>query len=382
MGKEGVMTPLLKRFLDMALESELDHHLDEEERQYGNRKNGHTRKTVKSPSGEFEISTPRDRKGSFEPKLVKKRETILADSLQDKIIGLYALGNSISDIQTSIKEIYDTEISAGMISEITDRVLPELEDWKARPLDQVYCIVWLDAMYYKVRSSEGRVVTRCVYNVLGINCEGRKELLGMYLSESEGANFWLQVLNDLQARGVDDILIACIDNLKGFAEAIESIFPATEVQLCVVHQIRNSLRYVASKDQKEFMRDLKKVYRAPNKQAAESYLEQLSEKWGERYPVVIKSWKTNWERLTAYFAYSPAIRKLIYTTNAVEGFHRQVRKVTKNKGAFVNDKALEKLIYLAVRNIQKKWTQPLQNWSLTIQQLAIRFEGRVNLGLL
>jgi transposase-like protein len=237
-------------------------------------------------------------------------------------------------------------------------------------------------MYYKVRSSEGRVVTRCVYNVLGINCEGRKELLGMYLSESEGANFWLQVLNDLQARGVDDILIACIDNLKGFAEAIESIFPATEVQLCVVHQVRNSLRYVASKDQKEFMRDLKKVYRAPNKQAAESHLEQLSEKWDERYPVVIKSWKTNWERLTAYFAYSPAIRKLIYTTNAVEGFHRQVRKVTKNKGAFVNDKALEKLIYLAVRNIQKKWTQPLQNWSLTIQQLAIRFEGRVNLGLL
>lgn len=288
---------------------------------------------------------------------------------------------SLRDISNHIKEMYDTEISATTLSGITDRIIPQIKEWQSRPLDEVYCILWLDAMHYKVKE-DGRVVSRAVYNILGITTEGKKELLGMYLSESEGANFWLSVLTDLQNRGVKDVLIACIDNLKGFAEAIVSIFPGTEVQSCIVHQVRNSLKYVASKNQKEFMADLKLVYQADTKEYAEEKLVSLEEKWGKKYPVVISSWKNNWHKLSTYFKYAKPIRKLIYTTNTIEGFHRQVRKVTKNKTAFTSDMALLKLIYLAHRNISKKWTQPLHNWGITVSQLSIIFGQRLKLQIL
>jgi putative transposase len=276
--------------------------------------------------------------------------------------------------------MYDTDISAATLSAITDRIIPLVKEWQSRPLEEVYCIVWLDAMFYKVKD-EGRVQSRAIYNILGINREGKKELIGMYVSESEGANFWLSVLTDLQSRGVKDILIACIDNLKGFSEAILSIYPATEVQSCIVHQIRNSLKYVASKNQKEFMVDLKEVYKAPNLEIAKESLQKLGDKWEKKYPVVINSWNNNWQKLSTYFKYTEDIRRLIYTTNTIEGFHRQVRKVTKNKSAFTSDMALLKLIYLAQRNISKKWTQPLHNWSLTVSQLSIIFGERLRLNL-
>lgn len=379
-GKDGVFAPLLKEFIESALEVEMNSHLDDFERSSGNKRNGKKSKTLKTDSGEIEITTPQDRNSSFEPQLVKKRETVLADNLAPKIIGLYGLGMSFRDISNHIKEMYDVNISHSTLSEITERVIPQVKAWQSRPLESLYTIVWLDAMHYKVRD-EGRVVSRAVYNVLAVNKEGRKELIGMYISESEGANFWLSILTDLKSRGVEDILIASIDNLTGFSEAISSIFPKVEIQSCIVHQVRNSLKYVASKDQKVFMKDLKKVYQAANKNLAETELINLEEKWGNKYPVVIKSWNTNWDKLSAYFQYDEQIRKLIYTTNPVEGFHRQVRKVTKTKGAFPNDMALLKLIYLATENISKKWTQPLQNWGLTAQQLKIKFGDRMKLDL-
>ena len=381
LGKEGAFAPLLKQFLESALDAEIEEHLDESERTKGNRRNGTNKKTVKSAEGSFELETPRDRESSFEPEIVKKRETILADNLESKIIGLYGLGMSLRDITEHIKEMYDTEISAGTLSAITDRIIPQVKEWQCRPLDEMYCIVWMDAMHYKVKDG-GKVETRAVYNILGITTEGKKELIGMYVSESEGANFWLSVLTDLQNRGVKDILIACIDNLKGFANAINSIYPQTEVQSCIVHQIRNSLKYVASKNQKEFMADLKEVYQASGKELAEEKLKALDQKWGKKYPVVLASWNNNWPKLSTYFKYTENVRKLIYTTNAIEGFHRQVRKVTKNKTAFTTDMALLKLIYLAQRNISKKWTQPLQNWSLTVSQLSIIFGNRLKLKIL
>ena len=377
-GKDGAFAPMLKEFLESALEAEMEEHLTEEQREDGNRKNGKTSKKIKTGDGTIDLDTPRDRSSTFEPQIVRKRETILAESLEPKIIGMYGHGMSLRDISAHIKDMYDTDVSAATLSAITDKIIPQVKEWQGRPLEQLYCIVWLDAMYYKVKD-EGKIVNRCVYNVLGINAEGRKDLLGMYVSESEGANFWLGVLSNLQQRGVEDILIACIDNLKGFSEAIASIFPQTEVQSCVVHQIRNSIKYVASKDQKPFMADLKPVYQAASKDEAEHQLQDLETKWGKKYPVVIESWHRNWDKLSTYFKYSPAIRKLIYTTNTIEGFHRQVRKVTKTKGAFTSDMALLKLIYLATLNIQKKWTQPLQNWSLTVSQLSIIFGSRLKL---
>jgi len=381
LGKDGAFAPLLKQFLESALEAEMEEHLDESERFKGNRRNGTGKKLLKSSDGSFELETPRDRESSFEPEIVKKRETILADNLEKKIIGMYGLGMSLRDISGHIKEMYDTEISATTLSAITDRIIPQVKEWQSRPLDEVYCIVWMDAMHYKVKDN-GKVENRAVYNILGITTEGKKELLGMYVSENEGANFWLSVLTDLQNRGVKDLLIACIDNLNGFAEAITSVYPKTEVQSCIVHQIRNSLKYVASKNQKEFMADLKEVYRAPSKDFAEEKLKALSEKWEKKYPVVINSWNNNWHKLSTYFKYTEAIRTIIYTTNTIEGFHRQVRKVTKNKTAFTTDMALLKLIYLAQRNISKKWTQPLQNWSLTVSQLSIIFGKRLKLKIL
>ena len=379
-GKDGAFAPMLKRFLESALDSEMEAHLDIEERSVGNKRNGKGKKTIKSSTGSFEIETPQDRQSSFEPQIVKKRETILADNLQDKIIGLYGLGMSFRDISAHIKEIYETDISHTVLSQITDRIIPEVKAWQNRPLESVYCIVWLDAMHYKVRY-EGKVEHKALYNILGINAAGMKEVLGMYVSESEGANFWLQVLSDMHNRGLKDILIACTDNLKGFSQAIQSIYTKAEVQSCIVHQIRNSIKYVASKDQKEFMGNLKKVYRAETKDLPEIALENLASKWQGKYPIVIESWQNNWDKLTTYFQYTAPIRKLIYTTNAVEGYHRQIRKVTKTKGAFTSDMALQKLVYLASRNIEKKWTSPLQNWSLTVQQLAIKFGDKLPLDI-
>lgn len=379
-GKDGAFAPMLKSFIEKALEAEMDSHLNEEERSGGNKRNGKGKKKIKSGFGSFEIDTPQDRHSSFEPDLVKKRQTILADNLSEKIIGLYGLGMSYRDISSHIKEMYDTDISHTVLSQITDRIIPDVKAWQSRPLDPLYCIVWLDAMHYKVKV-DGKIEHKALYNILGINKEGYKEVLGMYISESEGANFWLQVLTDLQNRGLEDILIACTDNLKGFTNAILSVFPKTQVQLCIVHQIRNSLKYIASKDQKEFMKDLKKVYRAISKEVAEDELLNLEEKWGQKYPVVIESWQRNWEELSQYFQYTEPIRKIIYTTNAVEGFHRQVRKVTKTKGAFTNDMSLLKLVYLATKNIEKKWTAPLHNWSLTIQQFYIKFGDRIPLAI-
>jgi len=379
-GKDGVFGPLLKQFIETALEAEIHGHLDDTEREKGNKRNGYGSKTLKTSSGEIVIDTPQDRNSSFSPEIVKKRERVLADNLESKIIGLYGLGMSLRDISSHIKEMYDVNISHSTLSEITERIIPKVKEWQCRPLDSTYTIVWLDAMHYKVKD-EGKVSSRAVYNVLAIDKNGYKDLIGMYVSESEGANFWLSVLTDLKNRGLKDILIACIDNLNGFAEAIATIYPEVVIQSCIVHQIRNSIKYIASKDQKVFLKDLKGVYRAVNKSEAEDKLIELDETWGKKYPIVIQSWQNNWEKLSAYFDYDEHIRKLIYTTNAVEGFHRQVRKVTKNKGVFPNDMALLKLIYLATINISKKWTMPLANWAITAQQLRIKFGERMPLKL-
>jgi len=379
-GKDGAFAPLLKEFLESALKAEMDVHLDEQERKHGNKKNGKGVKTLKTSSGSITIETPQDRLSSFEPQLVKKRETVLAENLAPQIISLYGRGLSFRDISKHIEEMYDMEISHSTLSEITERIIPQVKEWQNRPLESLYTIVWMDAMHYKVKS-EGRVVSRAVYNILAVNKSGIKELIGMYISESEGANFWLSVLTDLKARGVKDVLIACIDNLNGFSEAITSVFPQTEVQSCIIHQVRNSLKYVGSKDQREFTKDLKMIYDAANKQQAEVELENLDAKWGKKYPSVIKSWNNNWYKLSTYFQYDVIIRKLIYTTNAVEGFHRQVRKVTKTKGAFTSDMALQKLIYLSVQHISETWHKSMKNWSLIMQQLYIRYGDRIKLDL-
>ena len=376
LGKDGAFAPLLESILNAALEGEMDVHLDAEERDLGNRRNGKMHKQVQTPLGEVTVSTPRDRNASFDPQFIKKREMILAENVADRIIGLYALGNSTRQIRDWMEENLGNRVSAETISSITDRVLPEIKSWRSRSLESVYAIVWMDAIHYKVFDEGGRAISRAIYNVIGIDKDGCKDVLGMYISKSEGANFWLSVLTDLQNRGVKDILIACIDNLSGFADAIEGVFPDTTVQLCIVHQIRNSCKYVGSKHQKEFLKDLKLVYKAVNKETAADKLDDLELKWGERYPIVIKFWRDNWERLTAYFEYTEAIRRIIYTTNTVEGYHRQLRKVTKNKGVFPNDTALEKLVYLVYRNIKKKWTMPISNWGTTAQQLAIKFGQR------
>ncbi len=384
-GKDGIFSNMIKDILETALNEELNQHLASEKQNSGNdfsnRKNGHNSKTIKTRESSFILDAPRDRDSSFEPQIVKKNQTVLTEELDDKIIALYGLGMSYRDISSHIEEIYGIEISKSSITAITDKILPKIKEWQNRPLDEIYPIIFLDAMHFKCTEGNA-VIGKAFYTVLGINQEGKKDVLGLYLSENEGANFWLSVLTDLQNRGVKDVLIACIDGLKGFPEAINSIFPKTEIQLCVIHQIRNSLKYIASKNQKEFMVDLKLVYKANSKDLAESKLIDLEEKWGKKYPLVLKSWNNNWHNLSGYFKYSAEIRKMIYTTNAVEGLHRQIRKVTKTKGAFTSHAALEKLIYLAIKNIAKKWhNQPIQNWSLIVGQLDIFFAGRLKLDL-
>lgn len=373
-GKDGVMTPLIKQLTEAALKAEQEQHIAEDNTP--NRKNGYTSKTIKTGSGTFELDTPRDRSGTFEPQLIKKNQTHLTDELERKIIALYAHGNSYQSIREHLKDYYDIDFSNGTLNAVTDKLLPELQSWRERDLDPVYPIVWLDAIHYKIKEN-GRFVTKAVYTILALNIQGKKELLGLYLSDAEGAHYWLSVLTDLQNRGVTDILIACVDGLKGFPEAIETIYPNTEIQKCIIHQIRNSMKYVASKNQKAFMVDLKNVYKAATKNAAEIALDELEAKWGKQYPVVIKSWRSNWDYLSVYFKYPEDVRKAIYTTNAVEAVHRQFRKLTKTKGGFANENSLLKLLYAGVLNASEKWTHPVQNWNLTLSQLTIHFEGRL-----
>ena len=374
-GKDGVLAPLIKQLTEAALQAELESHLTTEINK--NRKNGKSTKIMKSSVGEFELEIPRDRNGSYESQIVKKHQTHISDHIEEKILSLYALGNSYSQISEHIQELYGIEFSKATISAVTDKVIPLLKEWQQRPLESIYPFVWLDAIHYKIKDN-GRYISKAVYTILGVGLNGKKEILGLYLSENEGANFWLQVLTDLNNRGVEDILIASVDGLKGFPEAINAIFPNTEVQLCIVHQIRNSIRYVASKNQKEFMKDLKIIYQAISKEAAEMELDNLESKWGKKYPIVIKSWRNKWEHLSAYFKYPEEIRRIIYTTNIIESVHRQFRKLTKTKGAFPNENSLLKLLYMGIQNASKKWTMPIWNWSLTISQLAILFEGRLD----
>ena len=378
LGKDGVLTPLLKEFLEGALDGELEAHIEEEGD--ANRKNGKGRKQVKTAIGSVDINPPRDRNGTFEPELVPKRHKTLGVDLDRQIISLYARGASYSDIRDHLMDMYGLEASTATISRVTDKILPLIQEWRSRPLERVYPFVWLDAIHYKVRH-EGRVVSRAVYCIIGLNQEGYKELLGMYVGENEGAKFWLQVLTDLQNRGLEDIFIACIDNLQGFADAIESVFPQTEVQLCIVHQIRNSQKYLSYKDVKPFMKDLQNVYKATTADQAERSLDQLESNWGARYPKVIESWRKNWPRLSSYFQYSKDIRRIMYTTNIIEGFHRQLRAVTKSKGAFQSEDALMKLLFLVQENICAKWNKPVHNWNQTLAQLSIIFSERLKLNL-
>lgn len=378
LGRDGVFTPLLRDFLEEALDGELEAHLEAE--QENNRKNGKGQKRVKTPLGNVDIATPRDRNSSFEPEIIPKRHKTLGVDLDRQIIALYARGASYGDIRDHLSDMYGLDVSPATISRVTDKILPLLQEWRSRPLERIYPFVWLDAIHYKVRH-EGRVVSRAVYCIIGLNQEGYKELLGMYIGEHEGAKFWLQVLTDLQHRGVEDIFIACIDNLQGFAEAIESIFPQTEVQLCIVHQIRNSQRYMSYKDVKPFMKDLQGVYRATTVEQAERSLDQLSANWGQRYPKVIESWRKNWPRLSSYFQYNKDIRRIMYTTNIIEGFHRQLRTITKTKGAFQSEDALMKLLFLVQENITAKWNKPVHNWNQTLAQLSIIFGDRLKLNL-
>jgi len=374
-GKDSVLSPLIKQLTEAALEAEIDTHLAQEVN--ANRKNGKSRKTMKSSSGSFELETPRDRSGSFEPQLVKKHQTHVSNEIEAKMISMFGRGMSYRDIAGHVKELYGISVSTATISAITDKIIAEVKEWQQRPLESHYPFVWMDAIHYKLKDN-GRYVSKAIYTVLGLNMEGKKEVLGLYLSESEGANFWLSVLTDLNNRGVKDILIASVDGLTGFPDAINAIYPDTEVQLCIVHQIRNSIRYVASKHHRAFMVDLKKVYRAVSKQAAETALDELDDRWGQKYPIVIKSWRNKWDNLSVYFKYPEEIRRVIYTTNSIEAVHRQFRKLTKTKGGFPNENSLLKLLYLGIQNASKKWTMPIRNWNLALSQLAIFFEGRLD----
>ena len=374
-GKDSVLSPLIKQLTEAALEAEIDTHLAQEVN--ANRKNGKSRKTMKSSSGSFELETPRDRSGSFEPQLVKKHQTHVSNEIEAKMISMFGRGMSYRDIAGHVKELYGISVSTATISAITDKIIAEVKEWQQRPLESHYPFVWMDAIHYKLKDN-GRYVSKAIYTVLGLNMEGKKEVLGLYLSESEGANFWLSVLTDLNNRGVKDILIASVDGLTGFPDAINAIYPDTEVQLCIVHQIRNSIRYVASKHHRAFMVDLKRVYRAVSKQAAETALDELDDRWGQKYPIVIKSWRNKWDNLSVYFKYPEEIRRVIYTTNSIEAVHRQFRKLTKTKGGFPNENSLLKLLYLGIQNASKKWTMPIRNWNLALSQLAIFFEGRLD----
>lgn len=380
MGKDGAIKKLLKSSLENMLETELTDHLGYEKHSpignnSGNNRNGKTYKTIKTDEGAIEIKTPRDRNSTFDPVIVKKYEKTLGP-IEDKIISMYAKGMTTRDIQSHVEEIYGLEVSATTISNITDSIVAHAKEWQSRPLARIYPIVFFDAIHYKVRQ-DGKVLSKAAYTCLSIDLEGHKDMLGIWVGEAEGANYWLGILTELRNRGVEDILISAVDGLKGFPDAIESVFPGCEVQQCIIHQIRNTIRYVASKNQKEFMKDLKTVYTSPTEEAGLDQLEKLEDKWGEKYPYPIKSWRNNWENLAVFFKYPEEIRKMIYTTNAVENLHRQFRKVTKNRSLFPNDESLTKMLYLAYRNIAKKWTLPVRDWAFIFSQLSIKFDERL-----
>lgn len=376
-GKDGVFTPLLKMIIESALEGELDDHLVDTRKPGKNRRNGHGAKNLQSSLGGFEVLAPRDRNSSFEPKIVEKRQHKLSSDIDGQIIALFSRGMSYRDIQQHVGEMYGIEVSEGTLTAITDRIVPQILDWQNRPLDSLYPVIWLDAMHFKVRE-DGAVKTKAVYSILGVSTCGEKEVIGVYFGDHESSRFWRQILHELKQRGIQDILIACIDNLNGFAEAIEDIFPQTDVQLCLVHQMRNSMKCISEKDMKPMVRDLKKIYQATNVQMALQYLQEAESAWGSKYKVVFKSWHRNWDRLTNFYKYPPQLRRLIYTTNPIESYHRMVRKVTKTKGAFSSENAILKQIYLATMNAQTKWKGAIFAWPSIRKDLIAYFEDRFN----
>jgi len=378
---QNLFKETIAEFMEGSLESELDEELgyapyDVKNKSTDNSRNGHSKKTLKTSAGDIELNIPRDRNGEFEPQLLKKNQTSISTDMENKIISMYAKGMSTSDIEDHIRDIYGLEISDTTVSRITDKVLPAAKEWQQRPLESVYAVVFLDAIHYHVRS-EGQIVKKAVYITIGIDCAGKKDVLGMWVGENESAKFWANVLNSLRNRGVEDILIACTDNLTGFSQAIEAVFPRTDVQNCIIHQLRNSSKYVSYKDLKALMTDLKKVYTAVDEESALNALDEFAAAWDSKYPKISKSWRENWANLSTYFKFPPELRKLIYTTNAIEGFNRQLRKVTKTRSVFPTDDSLFKLLYLAMKDITKKWTGRRQDWSRIYAQLVIYYGDRL-----
>jgi transposase-like protein len=371
---------LFKDTLQGIFEAEMEAHLGYEKHSVegnnsGNSRNGYSKKTIQTKFGKTPLDIPRDRNGEFEPRIIRKYETT-SNQLEEQIIAMYAKGMSTRDIEDHMRDIYGIDVSPTMVSKVTDKVLPMISEWQSRPLDRVYPIIYLDAIHFKVRK-ESRIINKAAYSVLGINIAGQKEILGIWVGENESASFWLGVCNDLKNRGVEDILIACKDGLSGFSEAINTVFPQTEIQLCIIHQIRNSMKYVPYREQKELIADLKKVYQALTIEEAELAFATVKEKWGKKHPIIIRSWENNWVELTAYFNYPYQIRKIIYTTNIIEGYHRQLRKVTKTKTAYPTDESLKKIIYLATVEASKKWNMPIREWKNCISQFAIHFGDRL-----
>ena len=369
-----------KDILQEMLEAEMDVHLgyskgEKPPTNSDNTRNGYSSKTVRSELGPVELNIPRDRKGEYNPKIVPKYSRDVS-GIEEKVISLYAKGMSTRDIHEQIKELYGVEVSAELVSKITERIVPEIKEWQNRPLEKVYPFIFMDAIHYKVRD-EGQVNKRAAYVVVGIDLEGYKDILGIWIGDNESAKFWLGVLNDLRNRGVEDVLIFCVDGLTGLEEAIEAVYPKAEVQRCIIHQLRNSFKYVSYKDLKEFTKDFKSVYTAPNEEAALERLYELKEKWGKEYPYAFRSWENNWDVISPFFKYPPEIRKIMYTTNIIEGLHRQFRKVTKTKSVFPSDGALEKMLYLASINVMKKWTQRYHNWDQVLNQLLIMYGSRI-----
>ena len=374
------MKTLYKRGVEKMLEGELDSHLGydkHDKKKTSNSRNGYGKKTIKTEYGQTEINTPRDREASFEPVVVPKRSH-LSQGIENVIISLYAKGMSNADIEEQIAEVYDIEISSSTISNITNRITEDIVAWQNRPLEDVYMIVWLDGIVFKVRENS-KVIHKTIYLAVGLNKEGRKEVLGLWLGKTESASFWMSVLTDLKARGVQDILITATDNLNGFTDTIKAVFPQSKTQICVVHQIRNSCRYVVSKDKKEFTKDMKEIYQAPSEKAAQAALKDFADKWESKYGYAIKSWRDNWDNLTVFFEFPVEIRKIIYTTNLIENLNGKIRKYTKNKLSFPTDQAVLKSVYLAVNEATKKWTMPIHNWGLILNQFLIIFESRVKL---
>jgi len=380
LAKDGLLGQLTKALVERCLEAEMDDHLGYEKNERTgrggeNRRNGYTKKTVITDQGDVTLGVPRDRNGDFEPQIVQKRQTRL-EGFDEKVLALYARGMTVRDIQSQLKDIYGTEVSPALISNVTDAVMDEARAWQTRPLENVYPIVFFDALVVKVRENQ-RVINKSVYLALAVNTSGQKELLGIWISQNEGAKFWLGILTELKTRGVQDIFIACVDGLTGMDEAIQTAFPKTWVQLCIVHMVRNSLKFVSYKHRKEMAGDLKAIYRAVTEDEAASALEALAEKWDGRYPTVSKSWRRHWAKIIPMFAFPDDIRKVIYTTNAVESVNMTLRKASRNHRIFPNDEAVIKVMYLAGQLISRKWTMPLRDWGAAMNQFAILFEGRV-----